>query len=269
MEPEAYIRKLAAAVTRQEDETASATRRDLEELAYRIRALLLALPESALGRQLEYSRLRPRIYREIQYTVTRLRPLILSALEPIEAATLRISAAFFDIPALPARSLADLLADTRVALQNLNTILLPRASSGLSDLTLQLYNLLDKSIRAALLRNESSLELANRVVQTRTRRGRTSAVITKGTVANAWRSRLNGVVAAALWTLAYANQQRSAVRSGRRIEEWRWNAVLDPKTCPVCRPLDGTTAPFPDAFLQGPPPLHPFCRCVVIPMFTD
>lgn len=266
--PDDYIRELAQAVTAQEDLTDADSRRELLELAYRLRALLLTLPEGALARQLEYTKLRPRIYREIQYTVSRLRPIILTALEPVEQTTLAAAARLFSLEPTPPRDLPTIVGDTRIQFQTLNTLLLPRPSSGLSDLTLQLFDLLDKTVRAAFLRGDTTAELGDRLVQVRTRRTRQVPVLTKGTVANGWRSRLKAIVAAALWTIAYANQQRMAAQANRTIEEWRWNAVLDPKTCPVCRPLDGTTAPFPAAFPEGPPPLHPFCRCVVIPVYA-
>ncbi|MFZ9655549.1 MAG: phage minor head protein [Limnohabitans sp.] len=266
---EAYIRALAEAVTRQEDAVADDTRRELLELVYRLRLLFLQLPSGQLERQLAYSRLRRRIYREIQYTLNRIFPTLTNALEPIELLTLDAAAALFDVTPLPSRNGAELLTQTRLRGQTLNSLFMLRVSTGTSDFAQQLFRLLDKTVQSAFLQNIPNDELANRLVQVRVRGDRRIPVLTKGTVANSFRSRFKGIVAAAFWAIAYANQQRTARLARRPIQEWRWNAVLDPKTCPVCRPLDGTTALIPDAFPQGPPPLHPYCRCVVIPLFDD
>lgn len=266
---EAYIRALAEAVTRQEDIIADDTRRELLELAYRLRALLLQLPNAALERQLAYSRLRRRITAEIQYTLNRIFPAITNALEPIELLTLDAAGALFDVAAPLPRNTAQLLSETRIRFQSLNSLFTLRTATGASDFAVQLFRLLDKTVQAAFLQNVPTAELADRVVRVRTRGDRRIPVLTKGTVANSFRSRFKAIVAAAFWAIAYTNQQRTAAGARRRIEGWRWNAVLDPKTCPICRPLDDTTALFPDAFPQGPPPLHPFCRCIVIPMFDD
>lgn len=43
---------------------------------------------------------------------------------------------------------------------------------------------------------------------------------------------------------------------------YRWVATLDQRTCPVCGPLDGRFMKFD----KGPvPPLHPNCRCTMVP----
>lgn len=42
-----------------------------------------------------------------------------------------------------------------------------------------------------------------------------------------------------------------------------WNAVLDAKTCPICRPLDGTSVPVGQNFTVEPP-VHPNCRCNIV-----
>jgi len=266
---EAYIRALAEAVTRQEDIIADDTRRELLELAYRLRVLLLNLPDGALERQLAYTRLRRRIYAEIQYTINRIFPALANALEPIELLTLDAAGALFDVAAPLPRNTAQLLSETRIRFQSLNSLFTLRVATGASDFAAQLFRLLDKTVQAAFLQSATTAELADRVVQVRVRGDRRTPVLTKGTVANSFRSRFKAITAAVFWSIGYANQQRAAALAERRIAGWRWNAVLDPKTCPICRPLDGTTALVPDAFPQGPPPLHPFCRCIVIPIFKD
>jgi len=52
------------------------------------------------------------------------------------------------------------------------------------------------------------------------------------------------------------------------IDAWEWVAVLDSRTCPTCAPLDGSVkkkrSEFPFA-----PPAHPNCRCQVMPYWED
>jgi len=45
-----------------------------------------------------------------------------------------------------------------------------------------------------------------------------------------------------------------------------WSAVLDGRVCPECAALDGMSVRVPKSFPSGPPPLHPQCRCVVVPI---
>jgi SPP1 gp7 family putative phage head morphogenesis protein len=47
----------------------------------------------------------------------------------------------------------------------------------------------------------------------------------------------------------------------------RWDAANDSRLCPLCRELDGKTAPVDGDFGRGVkhPPLHPNCRCALTP----
>lgn len=47
---------------------------------------------------------------------------------------------------------------------------------------------------------------------------------------------------------------------------YRWLTARDERTCPRCAPLDGTTYKLSDTFR---PPLHPACRCAVVPVISD
>ncbi len=51
----------------------------------------------------------------------------------------------------------------------------------------------------------------------------------------------------------------------RRILRLVWSAILDSKTCPLCRALDGrVVTPGSPQHQQFQPPLHPHCRCMWI-----
>lgn len=45
---------------------------------------------------------------------------------------------------------------------------------------------------------------------------------------------------------------------------WEWLAALDERTCDVCGPLDGKVFDFGSS--QPIPPIHPRCRCTILPV---
>lgn len=54
------------------------------------------------------------------------------------------------------------------------------------------------------------------------------------------------------------------------IEEYKWLATLDLKTCPLCQPLDGKVFKLSDGMVgKNLPPRHPNCRCTTIPWNND
>jgi SPP1 gp7 family putative phage head morphogenesis protein len=269
MTDQEYIRELASAVTRQEDLTDDEARTTLLELALRIRALLLTLPNNDFARQLEYPRLRNRIAAETERAANQIFAVLRSRLTTIEASTLRTGASLFEVTPPAARPLGDVLQQTRIQTQSLLTLFTPSPTTGISPFAEQLVRLMDRSIRAAFFRSTPTPDLLTQLLPTRTRAGRTIPLFSKGSLLSGWRSRLKSIAAAAFWAIAFSAQQRAAALSPRTITGWRWDAVLDPKTCPICRPLDGEIRALPQQFPQGPPPVHPLCRCVLIPIYSD
>lgn len=260
-----FLRRLAVAITQQEDLNDRDAQDVLYELALRIYALLLQrLPSDRLRRTLEWRRLRGEIAALIQAAEGRLGEALFSRLVATEALVLDIVRRYYGLrpEQLPVRSAVELLDTTRVMGTPVGALFVP-TGTGLSPMAQQLLRLIERSINAGMFAEQPTAGIAERVVGTRTRNGATVAVVTKGTVANGWRERMKAITAAALWGLVTPAQQRANAATGRAAT-WRWNAVLDPRTCPICRPLHNTIAPDPLAFPQGPPPLHPFCRCVVI-----
>jgi SPP1 gp7 family putative phage head morphogenesis protein len=264
-----YIRQLAQAITRQEDLTDNEARDVLLELALRIRALLLTLPEGNFARELEYPRIRRRLAQEAERASTQVFSLLRARLQTVEQTSLRIGSDLFEVTTPIARPLGTLLEQTRIQTRSLLTLFTPSPVTGISPFAEQLVRLVDRSIRAAFLRAATTADLLQQLVPTRTRAGRQIPLFARGTLPNSWRSRLKSIAAAAFWTIAFSAQQRAAAIAPRQIIGWRWDAILDPKTCPICRPLDGEIRPTPDAFPQGPPAVHPLCRCVLLPIYAD
>jgi hypothetical protein len=265
---EEYLRALALLTTRAETLLNTSIYPLLLALIIRIRPLLTTLPDSSISRQLEYTRLRRTIATEIQITSNAIFALVRPALNALEPQALSVSARYFNATnPLQPRFNAEILQQTRIGPQSLLTLFTP-AATGLSPFTLQFLNLLERSLQPRFLTNTPTTEILEALVPFRTR-PRPTPIPAKGTLLSSWRSRITAITSAAFWAVVYAAQQRAASVSPRRPEGWRWNAILDPKTCPICRPLHNTTAEAPWSFPEGPPPVHPQCRCVVLPIYNN
>lgn len=259
MTDEEYIRALALFLTREEDLTFAESRSALLELVLRLRALLLTLPDSPLARRLAYSRLRPQLTTTIQTTSNTIFTTLLTHLPTVERTTLRTAADHLaaSTPPLP-RPIPEILRTTRIGVESLITLFTPVPATNISPFTLQLLRLLDRSIESRFFTNTPTAQILTELFPTRNR-PRFAPIPTKGTILSSFQSRIRSIIAAIYWSVAYTSQQRAATTSPRRITAWRWNAILDPKTCPICRPLHNQTRPTPDQFPQGPPPVHPSC----------
>lgn len=276
MTNEQYLRELARALTRREDLTAAQAKDKLYELALRIYALLITrLPPTRFERELRWPALRAEALRAIEPVAQELYALLTEGVIAAESEAIRLALRLYGLPAgaIGPRPTAQLLLETRVLAQPLSVLGAPSGVTGVSPLALQLMRLLERSVFPAFFADLPTAAIVSKVAQVRTRNGQREALATKGSVANAWRERFRGITAATIWgPVAIATERAAAAAVAQGILPaaqpplWRWNAVLDPRTCPVCRPLDGTTAPSPRAFPSGPPPLHPLCRCVVIPI---
>ncbi len=261
-----YIRALAMALTRQEDVLDAEARDILYEFALRIYALLLRdFPASRFDRYRLWPQFRAQILVWLQELNDAIAPLVLSRVIGAEAQLQAIHAELFAAAPLPPRPTPQVLDTTRVLGTPVSALFTP-GPTGLTPFALQLLRLVERSVYGLIFQEASTSEVARRVIEVRTRAGRQEPVPRKGTVANAWRERLRAVTAAALWALVAPTARRYADEAQVAELRWRWNAVLDPRTCPICRPLHNTTAAAPELFPRGAPPLHPLCRCAAIPI---
>lgn len=276
MTPEEYIRQIAEAITRQEDLNDQESKDVLFELALRIYALLLReLPDDRLERYMRWRQIRARVILELLALNDRLEPRLTSQMSAIELSVSEIAGQYFQLPrgAVPPRQISEVLNTSQVVGVPISRLFKRNERTGMTPFATQMLQLLERSVIAMFLTDPPTAEVAAKVIGVRTSAGREVPVASKGTVANAWRDRLQSIVAAALWGTVQPAIERAAaatreVSAAPRVLQWRWNAVLDPRTCPVCRPLDGRVENSPQDFPQGPPPLHPRCRCVLIPELT-
>lgn len=261
-----YIRALASALTRQEDVLDAEARDILYEFALRIYVLLLRdFPTSRFDRYRLWPQFRAQILLWLQELNDTIAPLVLSRVIGAEAQLQPIHAALFSTPELSPRPTAAVLDTTRVLGTPASELFTP-SGTGATPFALQLLRLIERSVYGLIFQEASTEEVARRVIEVRTRAGREEPVPRRGTVANAWRERLRALTAALLWALVAPTARRYAAEAEAGELRWRWNAILDPRTCVICRPLHNTTAPAPEAFPRGAPPLHPLCRCAVIPI---
>ena len=99
------------------------------------------------------------------------------------------------------------------------------------------------------------------------RNGEPLAHLTRRMEAVTFSRRRANLIAATEVTRAYAVGSILAWRESGVITHYRWETANDERSCPLCRPLSGVTAPvgeafrLPDGRSVGPPPAHPACRC--------
>jgi hypothetical protein len=280
MTAEQYLRDLASAITQQEDLTDQQAKDILLELALRIYALLQAeLPTTRFERYLAWPTLRRKAIPLVLEASDRIALIVFNGLIAAETQVITPVSGYFNLPAggITPRPVTQVLDETEVVGTRMSSMFVRSAQTGLSPFVSQLLQLLERTVLSSFMQEVNNAQLAQKIVGTRTRAGIETPVITKGTVANAWRERLKSIVAAAYWqTVASGHERATAAADApvpltqeppRRPIAWRWIAILDPVTCPVCRPLHNTRAPTPRSFPKGPPPLHPQCRCITLPIF--
>ena len=264
-----YLRELAQAITRQEDLTDERARKILYELALRIYWLLLKeLPPGRFERLLAWRRLRPQITLLLIAAAEALATILLPAVYDTEIALQAIMAKYLALPALPPRSRDVVFRTTTVTGTPLEQLFTPLQQTGLSPFAAQLLRLLDRTITTAFFSDIATPDIATSVVRVRSRLGKQTPIAARGTVVYAWTDRVRAITAASMWALVTPTVERYTPMAPALVTRWRWHSVLDPRTCPQCRPLNNTTASTPSSFPYGFPPLHPRCRCIVTPEIT-
>ena len=160
----------------------------------------------------------------------------------------------------------EILATTLVAGVPLVKLLGPRGSMSQS-----LANFLDRVVSVGLLRGDTTAEIADNVLQLKLVDGKLTPKIKKGSFASKASCQIKNTVASGVWS-AVNNNLFTAWRDVENVR-WVWNAVLDERLCPICSPLNGKIVPKPTSFVStvygiNQPPVHPNCRCAILPLRT-
>ena len=157
--------------------------------------------------------------------------------------------------------------------QLLNTLQIAGAGSllvmlgnrrGINRFTLGMASDLHKMVTSMILAEKTTQEISDKVLKLITSKGKVVAKVNTGSFANRMWTRSKNTVAAAVWD--GVSRQLRQTFGDATPDEWVWNAILDPRTCPICRPLAGQRRPTQYGFVRLPP-IHANCRCAVLPVF--
>ncbi len=231
----------------------------------KVRAMVAALPDTALSRQLQWRLQQVQVSQALTAYNDAFALELANRLVELEPGTRTLAAQYLGItpPAAPAATTEEVMRSTRVLQQSLNTLFTTRPGATESPFIRQHRTEINRVVEAGFLAGTPSAELANDVVATITRRGEVLPVERVGTVFNRLRSRAESVIAAATWNRAARVEQQTWAPAAP--ERWRWQSRLDPRTCPICAPLDGRVESNRAAFPYQPP-VHPNCRCRILPV---
>jgi hypothetical protein len=142
---------------------------------------------------------------------------------------------------------------------------------------------LEKTVQSGLLANKTTEQIADDVIGVTTRAGQEVPVVRTSSMARRVLNRVTNFIAGAVWDVVNtetidvfdeaaasadarntpSNRANAQPPSSGAIE-WEWIAVLDPATCPICAPLGGQRRSSRNGF-GVTPPVHPNCRCVLLP----
>jgi len=141
---------------------------------------------------------------------------------------------------------------------------------------------LEKTVQSGLLASKSTEQIADDVIGVTRRAGQEVPVVRTGSMARRVLNRVTNFIAGAVWDVVNTETidvfDEAAARAdapdtpldganaqpaGRGVM-WEWVAVLDPATCPICAPLGGQVRSSRNGFGYMPP-VHPNCRCVLLP----
>jgi len=287
MTPEQYLLASYTALRASEQHVADDIKARLLLLLWRLRQSLLgSLPDTGISRELILIPLLEAFALELQLYSNAFLAILLKQLEQVDVTHSERAAAYAGLTLTrrdyrPRRGDA-LLSTTRSGGMTLLQKFTPDPLSTLSPYTSGHLTAIRTKIQSAFLRQDPTIEIARSLVAERTIRGYIQPINARGTSYSALRNRDTALIANSIWEVSgyaerkiFERQKYLTARSATIAtiptlplfgsKGWQWNAVLDPKTCPICRPLDGLIR---QNFNDFPyiPPVHPRCRCRLLPL---
>ena len=264
MNNDAYLRRIDKELRAVERQVFARLRPLLVTSLVVIRDLLLqTIPDEGLSRRLAYLAIKPRLEEALVVFNDTFRDVLAAELQTLQTTTLSMaydrlngSTSTYEI-----FSAAELMQLVKVFGGWSLAEYFQRRSP--SQFMKEILRLVDRTVERGLLQGLPTEEIARQIVpEVVSRTGRPQLTIRKGTVLNAIRNRVEGTIAQAIWTVA--TQSERQVWDDDEVPEWIWSAVLDERTCPICTPLDGQVEESRDDFPYSPP-VHPNCRCRILP----
>lgn len=271
MKSREYILRLLIELGSVEKQVMGTIRPSLLKAMLAVRNLVLALPDNAITRQLRWRLTRPAVIPPLAIYNDDFATALgraLSALEP-EARARAASYLGIDLPSMSLRPIPLVLSDTRVLEQTLSAMFNRANAQGVSPFMRQHVREIDRVVEAGILAQKSTEEIANDVVAKVVRATGPTYFSRAGTIFNRMRARAEAIIANAVWSVSHREEQAvwQPLTPGN-TSRWQWHAILDPRTCPRCAPLDGEIRDRVDDFPYRPP-VHPNCRCVLTPIITQ
>ena len=235
----------------------------------KIRRLVQRMSPTGPFRSFEWARIQPLVLPILNELSWSFRNTLLRELQPLvpevqDAAADFINPLETDPPVLVPRSQEELASWVTDGTSTTLLVLLG-AQLAASRYSLQMADDLNKKVRGLIIADTPTQEIADKVVKIVQYKGKPAAVLQSGSYASQVMNRVKNTVAGATWS-AVSNELITAMQDVE-VDTWVWNAILDPATCPVCRPLHQQTRPKPSLFPFAPP-IHPRCRCAVLPVYT-
>lgn len=266
--PESYVRQLGRELRSLEARIALTLRKALLDAFAQVRAILALLPDDGLSRRLQYQQLRPAIEAALVPFNDTLAATLALEIWGFQQRARALAATWLPGPTdLPNEEPAALMQKAHFLRHTLAFYFQRRSPS---QFMREILRLVDRTVERGLMEGTPTAEIVQQVLPEATRAGRRSLVIRRGTVVNAVRARVDAIIAAAIWQTYTGQAQRvwakplSANEDGAAVL-WEWSAILDPRTCPICAPLDGQRRPRLSDF-PVLPQVHPNCRCAVLPV---
>lgn len=262
---EAYLRRVDRELRALELRIYRLTLTEVHRAFAVIRAHLATLPDDALSRPLAYKLLRPRLEDALVPLNDGLASLLALELWNFQRRARALAARYAGTadPNAPLAYPAEIMRRVRFLGRSLDAYFRRHSPS---QFMREILRIADRTIQRGLLEGTPTADLLQQVLPEVTRRGQPTLVIRRGTVAHAALTRINALITAAVWD-HFTRESRPVWQSAPNISYWEWHAVLDPRTCPVCRPLDGQRRSTPTDF-PSIPPVHPHCRCAILPVFV-
>lgn len=265
--PESFVLSLGDELRTLERSIATRLRIAILEAFAHVRLILSRLPDDGLARRLLYQQLRPSLEEALVPLNDALAATLSLEVWAFQRRARTLAAKWLGSADLDDEAPEALMRRIHFLTHSLATYFERRSPS---QFMREILRLVDRTVERGLLEGTPTAEIVQQILPEATRAGRRTLVIRRGTVVNAIRARIDAVIAAALWQTFTGQAERvwteppAATEDGAAIL-WEWSAILDPKTCPVCAPLDGQRRRQPEDF-PVLPQVHPNCRCVVLPV---
>ena len=265
---EQFMLLLLSLATRRERQIVQDNRVLFTDVMRKLRRLVQRMSPEGVFRQYEWRRLQreaPQIINELVVGFTEtLMPELVALEEPIQ----EFAQDYADLDELSFVPQTEQELLNNIFIEKLPLILFLTYNGRL---TKSLYDDFNRVVTTGLLKGEPTQQIADKVLKLTIRKGKIFPVIKTGSFANKASTQIKNTLDNAVW--GTINNNLNIGWRDVTPTYWVWNAVLDGKTCPVCVPLNGKRVPRPPTFVSTGysrtlPPVHPNCRCVILPVFT-